>query len=173
MVVVNLYGEPPLRDPCFKGRDGGRRGISLTTGKTSALSMTPKNMRDSGLNPWLAYGAILLVSVWLGTSPPMAHSLVPPPASNTSMAGKDWLESRQPNRSWSAFRSNDAKNVCVTVVNYGASEVSVHLFRNRFLAGAFTVYPQEASAVCSDVTVIELECKDESCLPQWYISDFY
>ena len=87
------------------------------------------------------------------------------------MTGEDSLMTPEPNRSWSAFRSDDAKTVCVTVVNDGESEVFVHLFRNRLLAGAFTVLPQRVSAMCSDVTVIELECGSGSCQPRWYISD--
>lgn len=110
------------------------------------------------------------MTVWLGTSPPWVHSHVPP-LSSGHLAEGDGFTSVSSNQSWSAFRSDDAKNVCVTVTNYGASEVFVHLFRKRSLTGAFTVLPQRMSAMCSDVTVIEVECGDGICLPQWYISD--
>ncbi len=144
----------------------------MIPGERIVLSENRKPTRGYGLNQWLVLGLIVLVCMWLGMSPSRAHSRVPPSSANSLMTGEDQLLSPEPNRSWSAFRSDDAKNVCVTVVNDGASEISVHLFRNRSLAGAFTVLPQQLSAMCSDVTVIELECGNRSCQPRWYISDF-
>ncbi len=142
----------------------------MIPGERNVLSENRKHTRVYGLNQWPVLGVMVLVCVWFGMSTPGAHSRVPPSSTNSLMIGKDRLISPEPNRSWSAFRSDDAKNVCVTVVNDGASEVSVHLFRNRSLAGAFTVLPQQVSAMCSDVTVIELECRSGSCQPRWYIS---
>ncbi len=142
----------------------------MILGERNVLSENRTHTRGYGLNQWPVLGVIVLVCVWFGMSPPGAHSRVPP-SSHSLMTQEDRLSSPEPNRSWSAFRSDDAKNVCVTVVNDGASEVFVHLFRNRSLAGAFTVLPQRVSAICTEVTVIELECGSGSCQPQWYISD--
>ncbi len=116
-------------------------------------------------------GSMVLGMALLGISPQNVYSRVPPVSSGTSLAEAEELTSRTSHQSWSAFRSDDAKNVCVTVMNHGASEVLVHLFRKRTLAGVFTVLPQHISAMCSDVTVIEVECGSGTCLPQWYISD--
>jgi len=143
----------------------------MILGERNVLSENRTHTRGYGLNQWPVLGIMVLVCVWFGMSPPVVHSRVSPSSSNNLMTGEDWLRSLEPNRSWSAFRSDDAKNVCVTVVNDGASEVFVHLFRNRSLAGAFTVLPHRVSAICSDVTVIELECGSGSCQPRWYISD--
>ncbi len=140
-------------------------------GERNVLNENRKHTKEYGLNQGLVLGVMVLGCVWFGMSPPGAHSRVPPSSTNSLMTGEDWLPTPEPNRSWSAFRSDDAKNVCVTVVNDGVSEVSVHLFRKRSLAGAFTVLPQHVSAMCSDVTVIELECESGSCQPRWYISD--
>ncbi len=134
------------------------------------MSENREHMRGYGLDHWAVLAATVIVCVWFGMSPTGAHGRVPP-SSNGLITGQDRLSLTVPNRSWSAYRSDDAKNVCVTVVNHGASEIFVHLFRNRSLAGAFTVLPQRASAMCSDVTVIQLECGSGSCQPQWYISD--
>jgi len=143
----------------------------MIPGEGIVLGKNRKHTRGYALNQWPVLGVMVLVWVWFGMSPPGAHSRVPPSSTNSLMTGEDRLLSPETNRSWSAFRSDDAKNVCVTVVNDGVSEVSVHLFRKRSLAGAFTVFPQQVSAMCSDVTVIELECGSGSCQPRWYISD--
>lgn len=126
-------------------------------------------VRRYRLKRYVVYVALVAVCVWFGMDSMRVYSAVPP--TSNIRAGEDRFSSPGLNRSWSAYRSDDAKNVCVTVENHGASEVFVHLFRNRFLAGAFTVLPQRISAMCSDVTVIQLECGDGSCLPRWYISD--
>ncbi|MDT7043446.1 hypothetical protein [Candidatus Nitronereus thalassa] len=108
----------------------------------------------------------------MGMFPSGVHSRVPPSLADGQIVGERH-GAPPPHRSWSAFRSDDAKNVCVTVVNYGGGEILVHLFHKRSLAGAFTVQSQEASAMCSDVTVIELECESDTCQPEWYISEFH
>lgn len=142
---------------------------NIPCGDRNALNGHRDYRRRYCLKRYVVYVALVSVCVWVGMDPTKAHSDVPP--TSDVMAGADRFSSPELNRSWSAFRSDDAKNVCVTVENHGASEVFVHLFRNRSLAGAFTVLPQRISAMCSDVTVIQLECGDGSCLPRWYISD--
>ena len=116
-------------------------------------------------------GGLLLMMVWSGMSPPWSYSHVPPISSGTQLAEGVVVTPTPSNQSWSAFRSEATKNVCVTVTNYGASEIFVHLFRKRSLTGVFTVLPQRVSAMCSDVTVIEVECGDGTCLPQWYVTE--
>ena len=113
-----------------------------------------------------------MVNVLMGMLPSGVHSRVPPFLADEQRVGERYGATPS-HRSWSAFRSDAAKNVCVTVVNYGVGEILVHLFHKRSLAGAFTVQPQEASAMCSDVTVIELECGSDACQPEWYISEFH
>ena len=141
--------------------EGGRKSLRVGAGHTSWL----------GINYWVVVTSMMLITAWFGMSPQRAYSHVPPLSSGTSLAKGEEFTRAPSNQSWSAFRSDDAKNVCVTVVNHGASEVFVHLFRKRSLTGAFTVLPQRVSAMCSDVTVIEVECGSGTCLPQWYISD--
>jgi len=122
---------------------------------------------------WVMVGFFLLPIGWSGILPFNADGRVPPVSSNGKMAEEVGRTPENPNESWSVFRSDEAKSICVTVVNNGASEIFVHLFRKRSLAGAFTVLPQRVSATCSDVTVVELECGSGFCQPQWYISESY
>lgn len=135
------------------------------------MRVNSKQTQGLSSSPWVMLGGWLLITVWFGMSPPWAESRVPPLTSGTQLSEVEGGSPVRPHESWSAFRSDEAKNICVTVTNYGVSEVFVHLFRKRSLTGAFTVLPQRVSAMCSDVTVIEVECGEGTCLPQWFISD--
>ncbi len=135
------------------------------------MRVNEKQREGFFINLRVVLGGLLLVSVWFGMSPLWVESRVPPLISGTHLVEGEGFTTVRSNQSWSAFRSDEAKSICVTVTNYGVSEIFVHLFRKRSLTGAFTVLPQRVSAMCSDVTVIEVECGDGTCLPRWFISE--
>jgi hypothetical protein len=67
------------------------------------------------------------------------------------------------------FRSRLAQNVCVTIINHGAGTTKVRLFRDQKHIGEFLVKPEKLSSICSQVTLVELQCTTGHCQAGWRI----
>ena len=82
------------------------------------------------------------------------------------------LSIEQPSiKTWSAYDSALAQNVCVRVANSGTHDLTVWLHHSQTVVGLFTVLPQHISAMCSVANKIELGCTGDSCESTWTVFD--
>ena len=123
---------------------------------------------ELNLTQWLLGVILMCLGVLM---PHQGFSAVTPGMASVKTGGYPPSIEQPSIKTWSAFDSALAQDVCVRVANSGTQDLTVWLHHSQTLVGLFTVLPQHISAMCTVANKIELGCIADSCESTWTVFD--
>ena len=116
------------------------------------------------------YVGFLLLGIGMVLSP-QTFGALPPLVETAPIHVSPFAMEQAGLKTWAAFHSTNAKNLCVRVSNSGTQDMKVWLFQSKAVVGLFTVLPQQISVMCTMANKIEVGCSGNSCESTWAVFD--